>query len=96
MNTVPDSSYIIERRRRIRKATKAVLKKRGNAPFTAREIMPHVKKQLWSYERWGISTQRIAQALRHLHLEGLIEKVGSEPRKRYPATIYQVVGTKID
>ena len=96
MNPVPDSSYIIERRRRIRKATKAAVVKRGNTPFTARDIIPQVKKQLWSYERWDISTQRIAQALRHLHLEGLIEKVGSESRKRYPATIYQVVGAYLE
>jgi DNA-binding PadR family transcriptional regulator len=89
---MPDSRYIIEERRRIRKATKVAVMKRGNIPFTTRDIIPRVKKQLWSYERWNVSTQRIAQALRHLYLEGLVEKVGFEERKRYPATIYRLVG----
>lgn len=92
VESMPDASYIIERRRRIRKATEKVVIKKGSKEFTARDIIPSVRKELWSYERWNISTQRIAQALRALYLEGLVEKVGSEDRKRYPATVYRAVG----
>jgi Fe2+ or Zn2+ uptake regulation protein len=87
-----DASWVIKGRKRIRKAVKKVVIKKGNEEFTARDIIPRVKKELWSYDRWGISTQRVAQALRQLYLEGFVEKVGLEDRKRYPATIYRAVG----
>ena len=93
---MPDPQWLIERRERRYRVVKGVLSKLGTETFTARSLIPRVRKAHWSYERWKVSTQTITGALKRLRREGYVEIVSQESvkgrNKRYPSSIYQAVG----
>jgi len=93
---MPDPQWLIERRNRRYKVVKGVVSKLGTETFTARSLIPRVRKAHWSYERWKVSTQTITGALKRLRREGYVEIVSQESvkgrNKRYPSSIYQAVG----
>lgn len=91
-----DPKWILERRERRYNVVKKVVSELGNETFTARSLIPKVRKAHWSYERWRVSTQTITGALNRLRREGFIEKVGSEHKKGtnklYSSSLYRRVG----
>lgn len=92
---MPDAEWILEyRERRYQCVKKAVSKLKGRT-FTARSIIPRVKKETWSYFRWNVSVQTVAGALTRLKREGFVEIVGYESikgrNKRYPSSLYRAV-----
>ena len=93
---MPDAQWLIDRRERRYNVVKKVVSELGNEPFTARSLIPKVRKAHWSYERWRVSTQTITGALNRLRREGFIEKVGSEHKKGinklYSSSLYRRVG----
>ena len=95
-----DAKWILERRDRRYRVVKKVVSELGDKTFTARNLIPRVRKAHWSYERWRISTQTITGALNRLRREGLVEKVGYEHikgrNKRYSSTIYKGVGISFE
>ena len=95
-----DPKWILERRERRYNVVKKVVSELGNEPFTARSLIPKVRKAHWSYERWRVSTQTITGALNRLRREGFIEKVGSEHKKginkRFSSNLYRSVGVSLD
>ena len=95
-----DPKWILERRERRYNVVKKVVSELGNKTFTARSLIPKVRKAHWSYERWRVSTQTITGALNRLRREGLIEKVGSEHKKRikkrFSSNHYRSVGVSLD
>lgn len=95
---MPDPQWLIERRARRYRVVKGVISKLETETFTARSLIPRVRKAHWSYERWKVSTQTIAGALKRLVREGYVEKVSQESvkgiNKRYPSSIYRAVGTE--
>jgi len=95
-----DPKWILERRERRYNVVKKVVSDLGNKTFTARSLIPKVRKAHWSYERWRVSTQTITGALNRLRREGLIEKVGSEHKKginkRFSSNLYRSVGVSLE
>ena len=91
-----DPKWVLERRERRYSVVKKVVSELGNETFTARSLIPKVRKAHWSYERWRVSTQTITGALNRLRREGFIEKVGSEHKKGinklYSSSLYRRVG----
>ena len=78
---MPDPQWLIERRNRRYKVVKGVVSKLGTETFTARSLIPRVRKAHWSYERWKVSTQTITGALKRLRREGYVEIVSQESVK---------------
>jgi len=97
---MPDSEYILAQRRRVYKAAKNAVIKKGNETFTARDLLPHVKKETWSYYRWNITVQTVTGALNRLRKENFIEIVdlrfSKGINKRYPSSVYRVVGVLLE
>ena len=93
---MPDPQWILERRNRRYRVVKKVVSQLGTETFTARSLIPRVRKAHWSYERWKVSTQTITGALNRLRRERYVEIVSQESvkgrNKRYPSSIYQAVG----
>ena len=93
---MPDPQWILERRDRRYSVVKKVVSDLGTLTFTARALIPRVKKAHWSYERWRVSTQTITGALNRLRREGFIQIVDQEHvkgrNKLYSSSIYQAVG----
>ena len=90
---MPDPQWMLDIRERRYKATKkAIIAKKGK-DFTAVSLIPEVKRQMWSHERWDVSKQIIVGALKRLKREGFVEIVGLESvkkrNKRYPTSIYR-------
>ena len=94
-----DSYWLIERRARRYKVVKKVVSDLETT-FTARSLLPRVRKAHWSHDRWVVSVQTITGALNRLRREGLVEIVGQENvkgrNKRYSSSIYQSVGISIE
>ena len=97
---MPDPQWLTERRNRRYRVVKKVVSQLGPLTFTARALIPRVKKAHWSYERWVVSTQTITGALNRLRREGFIEIVGREHvkgrNKRYSSSIYERVGVSFE
>ena len=95
-----DPKWILERRERRYNVVKKVVNDLGSKTFTARSLVPKVKKAHWSYERWVVSTQTITGALKRLKREGTIKVVDQEHvkgrNKRYSSSIYQAVGVSFE
>ena len=93
---MPDAQWLIDRRERRYNVVKKVVSKLDTETFTARSLIPKVKKAHWSYERWRVSTQTITGALKRLKREGLIKVVDQEHvkgrNKLYSSSIYRAVG----
>jgi len=100
VSKMPDSEYILAQRRRVYKAAKNAVIKKGNETFTARDLLPHVKKEMWSYYRWNITVQTVTGALNRLRKENFIEIVdlrfSKGINKRYPSSVYRVVGVLLE
>ena len=97
---MPDAQWLIDRRERRYNVVKKVVNDLGSKTFTARSLVPKVKKAHWSYERWVVSTQTITGALKRLRREGTIKVVDQEHvkgrNKRYSSSIYQAVGVSFE
>ncbi len=97
---MPDAQWILERRERRYNVVKKVVSKLGTETFTARSLIPKVKKAHWSYERWRVSTQTITGALNRLRRKGFIEIVDREHvkgiNKLYSSSIYRAVGVSFE
>ena len=79
---MPDPQWMLDIRERRYKATKkAIIAKKGK-DFTAVSLIPEVKRQMWSHERWDVSKQIIVGALKRLKREDLVEIVGLESVKK--------------
>ena len=96
---MPDPLWLIERRARRYRVVKKVVSDLETT-FTARSLIPRVRKAHWSYERWVVSIQTITGALNRLRREGFIEIVGREHlkrrNKRYSSSIYKRVGVSFE
>ena len=92
---MPDPQWILERRDRRYSVVKKVVSGLGTETFTARSLIPKVKKAHWSYERWRVSTQTITGALNRLKREGFIQIVDQEHvkgrNKLYSSSVYRQV-----
>ena len=97
---MPDAQWLIDRRERRYNVVKKVVSKLGTETFTARSLIPKVKKAHWSYERWRVSTQTITGALNRLKREGFVQIVDQEHvkgrNKRYSSSVYQAVGVSFE
>jgi len=97
---MPDAQWLIERRDRRYRVVKKVVSGLGTKTFTARSLIPRVRKSHWSYERWNVSIQTITGALNRLRRERFIQIVGREHvkgrNKRYSSSIYQRVGVSFE
>ena len=97
---MPDPLWLVERRARRYRVVKKVVSQLGTETFTARSLIPRVRKAHWSYERWKVSTQTITGALKRLRREGYVEIVSQESvkgrNKRYPSSIYRGVGSSFE
>ena len=97
---MPDAQWLIDRRERRYNVVKKVVNDLGSETFTARSLIPKVKKAHWSYERWRVSTQTITGALKRLKREGTIKVVDQEHvkgrNKLYSSSIYQAVGVSFE
>lgn len=94
-----DSRWLIERRVKRYQVVKKVVSDL-EATFTARSLLPRVRKAHWSYDRWSVSVQTITGALNRLVREGLVVVVGQQHvkgrNKRFSSSIYQSVGKSIE
>ena len=90
-----DSRWLMEIRQRRYVATKRAIEKLNGKPFTARDLLPKVNRELWSKDRWWMNVPVVVGALKRLKKENYIEKVNEEWKegrnKRYSSSVYRQV-----
>tara|TARA_Y100000004_G_C8608899_1_gene283844 strand:+ start:159 stop:446 length:288 start_codon:yes stop_codon:yes gene_type:complete len=90
-----DARWLIEMRQRRYVATKKAIEKLNGKPFTARDLLPKVNRELWSKDRWWMSVPVVVGALKRLKKEDYIEKVNEEWKegrnKLYSSSVYRQV-----
>ena len=76
-------------------ATKRAIEKLNGKPFTARDLLPKVNRELWSKDRWWMSVPVVVGALKRLKKEDYIEKCDEEWKegrnKLYSSSVYRQV-----
>ena len=90
-----DSRWLMEMRQRRYVATKRAIEKLNGKPFTARDLLPKVNRELWSKDRWWMSVPVVVGALKRLKKEDYIEKCDEEWKegrnKLYSSSVYRQV-----
>jgi len=85
----------MEMRQRRYVATKKAIEKLNGKPFTARDLLPKVNRELWSKDRWWMSVPVVVGALKRLKKENYIEKCDEEWKKGrnklYSSSVYRQV-----